>query len=561
MRWYLAILVWFYSCQSVQASSLSFTLQQALDWSEKQAVSELHVRASEPLAPRSIPEQGQLWPELDPRLQVLIAPDGMDNLAFEQPQSEMNYYLFRHWSSIDVLNWFAGTADNTVNLPAASWVDVAHRNGVKVIGSVFFAPTAWGGQPERLAAALQQDEQGGFPLADKLLAMATFYGFDGWLMNQETDLSALPEQEARHIASQMQQFMAYLMQQRPEGMEIHWYDAMLTSGAVRWQNEYNNRLADFLRPEQDLLADAVFLNYFWKAGQPQRSHQLARQHGVDPFRIFTGADLWPGRNDQPAFRDTRWLSALFQPDSTQAWTSLALFGVNFTYRFDGDERQAAFHQFSQNPAEVQQFYQTEQRLFAGDSLNAAGEGNEVGWAGLQRYIPARTVSHSLPFYTSFNTGHGNYLFDQGERLAGGWHDIRQQDRLPSWQFAVLGAGEAEIHYDFEHAWQGGSSLQLQADTRQGSVVVPLYLTELLLTGEPQLTAVSRQPAGAIGLQLWLELDDGSTLHYELPTGHEHWQQQRFPLADYVGQTIQRIGIYLPEGISDYKAWLGQLAIE
>ncbi|MEN3157973.1 glycoside hydrolase [Alkalimonas sp. NCh-2] len=560
MRWCLGL---FLSClfSYAWAGSLSFTLEQALEWSGQDEQVKQHARSTEPLAARGTPTAGQLWPNLDKRLQVLIAPDGMDNLAFEQPQTKMNHYLFRHWSSIDVLNWFAGTADNTVNLPAASWVDVAHRNGVKVIGSVFFAPTAWGGQPERLAAALKQDEQGGFPLADQLLAMALFYGFDGWLINQETDLSALPEQEARHIAAKMQQFMAYLMQRRPEGMEIHWYDAMLTSGAVRWQNEYNQPLAEFLRPEQDLLADAVFLNYFWQQGQPERSYQLARLHGIDPFQIFTGADVWPGRNDQPAFRNHQWLEALFDPESGQAWTSLALFGVNFSYRFDGDERQAAFHQFSQDPTQVQQFYRTEQRFFAGDELNVAASIGAGAWPGLQRSIPARTVIQQVPFQTSFNTGHGYYAFDQGKPLAGSWHDIRQQDLLPSWQFAVLGQGLAKLQYDFERAWQGGSSLLMQADTRQGSVRIPLYLTQLALTGEQQLTVISWQPADSAAMQLWLELDDGSSLYFELLAGKDNWQPQRFSLADYAGRNIIRLGMYLPEGSADYRGWLGQLIIE
>lgn len=564
MKWFwVGILCCF--CTKVAAASLSFTLEQALDWSAQQANAQRHNRASTPLASRVLVSEAQLWPLQDPRIRVLIAPDGMDNLAFEQPQQHMNHYLFRHWSLIDVFNWFAGTADNTVNLPATSWVEVAHRNGVKVIGSVFFAPTAWGGQPERVAQALAQDDMGRFVLADQLIAMADYYGFDGWLINQETDLTALPEAEAQQLAKRMQQFMAYLMANRPEGMEIHWYDAMLTNGAVRWQNEYNDKLAEFIRPEQQLLADGVFLNYFWRQGQPERSNQLATAQGIDPFLIFTGADVWPGRNDQPAFRNTEWLSALFAADSGQSWTSLALFGVNFSYRYDGDAHQPAFHQFSQDPAEVQQFYQTEQRFFAGDDLKVTAKATSGSWPGLQRYIPAKTVVQQLPFMTNFNTGHGWHWFERGEKVRGSWHDIRQQDLLPSWQFAVLGHGEAAVSYDFEKGWRGGSALLVHADTSKGAVQLPLYLTDLTLQGSEQLSVIYQSTRSDADLQLclWSAAEQQHCLpltqHQQQP--EVSWHTQHFALQALTNKRISRIELLIKQQAAATSVHLGQLAIE
>ena len=39
---------------------------------------------------------------------------------------------------------------------------------------------------EKFAAALQQDEDGTFPIARKLVDLAKYYGFDGYFINQET---------------------------------------------------------------------------------------------------------------------------------------------------------------------------------------------------------------------------------------------------------------------------------------------------------------------------------------------------------------------------------------
>lgn len=49
----------------------------------------------------------------------------------EQPQ--FNLYNFTHWQYIDVLTWFA----SPVGILCRPWVEAAHRNGVKIIGTVF----------------------------------------------------------------------------------------------------------------------------------------------------------------------------------------------------------------------------------------------------------------------------------------------------------------------------------------------------------------------------------------------------------------------------------------
>src|SRR5690606_10941715 len=103
--------------------------------------------------------------------------------------------------------------------PARPWVDVAHKNGVKVLGSVFLAVARWGGSADTVDALLKQDAQGHFVMADKLFALADYYGFDGWLINQETDLTAvkdannqliegrLDEQRGKVLAARMLAFM------------------------------------------------------------------------------------------------------------------------------------------------------------------------------------------------------------------------------------------------------------------------------------------------------------------------------------------------------------------
>src|SRR5690606_25087433 len=137
--------------------------------------------------------------------------------------------------------------------PARPWVETAHKNGVKVIGSVFLGVAQWGGSADTAEALLEQDAQGRFVVADRLIEIASFYGFDGWLINQETDLTAVKDNnnqllkgqknQARGeaLAARMLAFVQYLTAKAPQGMEIHWYDAMVASGEVRWQNQLNDK--------------------------------------------------------------------------------------------------------------------------------------------------------------------------------------------------------------------------------------------------------------------------------------------------------------------------------
>ena len=54
------------------------------------------------------------------------------------------------------------------------------------LGTVFFPQMEHGGKVEWLDTFLQKDENGNFPIVDKLVEVAHTYGFDGWFINQET---------------------------------------------------------------------------------------------------------------------------------------------------------------------------------------------------------------------------------------------------------------------------------------------------------------------------------------------------------------------------------------
>ena len=90
------------------------------------------------------------------------------------------------WQYIDTLIFWGGSAgEGLILAPNPTVIDAAHRNGVPVLGTIFLPPTAYGGQIQWVNDLLQKNGTA-FPVADKLIQVAQYYGFDGWFINQET---------------------------------------------------------------------------------------------------------------------------------------------------------------------------------------------------------------------------------------------------------------------------------------------------------------------------------------------------------------------------------------
>ncbi|PXA97237.1 hypothetical protein DMC47_14875 [Nostoc sp. 3335mG] len=250
--------------------------------------------------------------------------------------------------------------------------------------------------------------------------------------------------------------------------------------------------------------------------------------------MFIGADLWPARNAQPAFRNTMWLDALRERPGGRAYGSIALFAPHFNYSWPGDARTPRYSNFDRDPGDVARFYDGERRLFAGDS---AGRG--AGWPGVASLSPTKGLMPTLPFTTSFNTGHGR-VEARGGRITGGpWYDMSRQDALPTWQIA--------FEYDFDHPFNGGSSLVVQPQAGGGRATVPLYA--LRLPPSVTVTAVTRGGSGHA-------LRIGRSTR-RLPAGPD-WQRTRWCVRPGPGET--RVSVVIDRAART-AINIGQLSID
>jgi len=537
----------------------SLTLEQVKNWSPTSQFADPKNVSTTKIQKRFVAQLNDRKSPLDEQVKLLLAPDGMNNLSnFIEPQNKFNLYNFTHWSYVDILNWFTG--EETVNVPAKPWVDTAHKNGVKVIGTVFFRPAQYGGNADTVAMLLEMDEKGRFPYADKLIEVALYYGFDGWLMNQETDLTFVKNADneiiegqfdydnAAKLANKMQSFMAYLTKIAPEDMEIHWYDAMLLDGSVRWQNQLNEHSSPFLQDNKttfdkinERVSDSIFLNYWWNADMVKESVKQAKTLNRSVYDLYFGADLWPDRNAQRLFQRRQWLDTLFTEKGSKGQSSIALFANNASFMFSGSDTLDAYSDFQKDANDYLSYYQSEVRLFSGDDLNVYQDDDKPNWPGLGRYIPAKSILSELPFDTSFNTGHGKFVARKGEVQLGEWFDIGQQDILPTWQFAVQGNENLSVFFDFEQAYNGGSSLALRAKSTIKLDSIPLYKTAILLNESNQLSVTFKHNRPTTSVWVWLETADKVKIKYPLISDTNQWSTITVNLKHYQGKVIDKIG--------------------
>ncbi|KAL0478585.1 hypothetical protein AKO1_008157 [Acrasis kona] len=200
--------------------------------------------------------------------------------------SRLHCYNFRFWQYIDIFVYFS---HYRVTIPPPGWIEAAHSNGVKVLGNFI---TEWEeGELELIKlldgpdASFDKDASDQ-PLytkyADLLVELASHYKFDGWFINIE---SKLPN--ARY-AIKLKNFVKYLTEKMHHSQSeslVIWYDSIIDTGELKWQNELNESNKMFFD-----VCDGMFLNYFWKPDHLERSMHMAGDSRR--YDVYAGVDVW-----------------------------------------------------------------------------------------------------------------------------------------------------------------------------------------------------------------------------------------------------------------------------
>ncbi|MBO0470191.1 discoidin domain-containing protein [Enterococcus sp. DIV0242_7C1] len=456
-----------------------------------------------------------------------------------QGDADKAVYNFTNWQYVDTLVAWAGSSGEGIIVPPSGDVtDSAHRNGVPVIGTVFFPPEAYGGKSEWVEQFVQKDSKGRFPMADKLLEMSAAYGFDGWFINQETNVDA-------QTASQMKECLSYLQAKKPKNQQVIWYDSMIPSGNVVWQGALNETNQGYFQEGKKRVSDNMFIDFRWRelASSKEKALQLKR----DPYDLFAGIDVQAN-----GVNTGRKPSSILDTDGKPI-VSLGLYCPDWTLR-DGGQY------------DIERYWKNEQLLWInpqGDPRAVTSGKNE--WQGVSRYYVEKSPVTQFPFLTNFNVGNGDAFYLNGTKVKEGTFNNRSiQDVMPTYRWVIDNEAGNHLSADisYEDAYNGGSSIKLSGQmTENQATRINLYAAQVKPSASDTVSVVTK---GADETGLVLEIKGKETptvLNGEQKNLENGWLQTTYSLKSVAGKTITSIGLDLKNtNTASAEIYLGQLRL-
>lgn len=531
--------------------------EQLLEWNPQEDPDLAYNVSTVPLAQRADTESLQTVNSTQNRDTKVMAISIMNSSTSGNAPQGLNRFsanTFGYLQYVDLLVYWGGSSgEGLIVAPSPDVVDMGHRNGVKVIGTCFFPQAAHGGKLEWLDTFLSKDGSGNFPMVDKLVEVATVYGFDGWFINQESEGDEAAGLTKEH-ADLMREFIQAFKAAAPE-LELVYYDSMTVDGEMDWQNALTDKNAAFMMDEEgNPVADDMFLNFWWTEDELadqellKASAQKAEEIGVDPYDLYAGMDV----QANGYMTSERW--DLFENPDGGTWTSLGLYCPSWCW------------QSSTDPIDMEKKENTMWVNSAGDPSAELTYDDPTVWRGVSTYVVERTALTQLPFTTNFNVGNGYNFFIRGEKASNlDWNNRSLADVLPTyrWIMEEEGANSLTPSFYMADAYYGGNSLRFFGHMDAGAATtVKLYSAQLPMEEGTAFTTTAKctQPAA---LDLILTLDDGTeiTAAGDTKVGTD-WTTVNYDVSEAAGKTVTAISYRIVSDNADdaFDLLLGNISI-
>lgn len=333
---------------------------------------------------------------------------GYKNDRFVNGTKTSNEYMFYNWSVVDTFVYFS---HNFITIPPIGWINVAHKHGVKVLGTIITEGDYGRAKWSQIFSNLQKRNN----FIDKLVKICKYYKFDGYLFNVENEIELENIENMIETVSLLRTTLKTLIMHS----EIIWYDsASMETGALIWQNQLNNhnRLAF-------QACDGIFLNYNWKEEDLVKSLANAGSRNVD---VYVGVDVF-GRNCVGGLDCYKSLETIRKYD-----LSVAIFAPGWTYETLNDKNK---------------FFIVE----------------DAFWRKLYPYMYIHVLS-TLPFSTYFCRGYGSKKTENFELTSlDPWYDLSKFNYQPSVPLCLVDGNLPCISYVDGEAITGGGCLRLNGN--------------------------------------------------------------------------------------------------
>jgi len=569
--------------------------QNIVDWTPENDEYYDFMRAKVPLQNRNEAfKPTQANPMLDQEVQSLLLTGDYGNEFFNPTiyNDQFAQYLFNFWQYVDYTASWHGVVTNptpdslfnpeadwwqreyefgVLNIPNPAYTNAAHKNGVKAIGCIFFPRT------EHTDDFIYKDENGRFPVADKLVEIAKYYGFDGYFVNAEETLPA----------SFMPVYQEFIRAMTSQGIYVQVYASNLYGqnnqskwGKIDYYNKDASLFSNWIKSPGDntIAANSLYMNPDPSKAMVDGSVASMKALGLDP-RETVFDTLEAGQTGFSGMRGSLYNTL---DENLVPRTGIASLGASTV--FDHLDEQLFGHSGSNkysenrrgNPDYYKYIAQRERTWYSGAAdaptysegkgtlasagmtqeelqqavLNATpdpvktandpnrakpdeGKDNEgkpyKSWPGLASYISERSVIDGSNFYTNFNTGHGmEYYIDGKVSNNNQWANINIQDILPTWQWRIDTDG-SRLKVDFDYGkkysagneytqlggYQGGSSLAIFGDL-DATNFIHLYKTKLDIKDSSKLNITYNKPSATDASSVKVGLifeDDPSKVEY------------------------------------------------
>ena len=507
----------------------AFTVDTLLSWEPTNDPDSDYSRSVVPLADRYTGFTVNDYANPDAKLMVCSLANSKHDATNAQGQESFSSYAFNYWQYATSFVYWSGSKRGQVVVPTGEFTDAAHTNGVPVMGTIFFD---WGGN----SSVVENFVRNYRSVADKLIEVMEYYGFDGYFFNEETGVDYT-------TAGNLRSMIAYMRQQRPN-MLIGWYDSITDSGNLSYQDAVNGSNSGWVSAG----VNEFFMNYNWTTQDVNTTVSTMQGLGKSQYEAFAGLDV------QQNCMNTNFSSNYLLNNSNKLKLSLALYCPNSTMGLSGDG--ADFHEVER------QFY-----VNGGDPRSTSSS----GWAGMSRFFADHTTIISAPFVTNFNSGHGKAFYIDGVKSRDAeWSYQSVQDVMPTWTWIIDSNGQKlSGAYDFEDAYNGGSSIKFYGSlTANKPNNIMLYSTNLDINGSTNIAVTAKNDRGLMKLVAYY--GDSSTSSYAncqkatfaLDASSGGWTTSNVSLASLSGKKLYAIGFEIggTSNVSDYQVNIGRLAV-
>lgn len=147
------------------------------------------------------------------------------------------YRCLNLWNT-QIFNYFS---HHLITVPPQHWRRICSHHQVKCLGTFIIESKT----PSDQVYLTKQT-------AHYLVYLCRKFRFDGYLINIQYGVSST------HSLKQWLEYLTSLVHEKVPNSKIIWYDSVITSGNVQYQNQLNQLNYPFYER-----TDGIFLNYWW----------------------------------------------------------------------------------------------------------------------------------------------------------------------------------------------------------------------------------------------------------------------------------------------------------